>query len=456
MTTTQIVRLGDMAESMKNGIYKAKDAYADDGVPCLRMYNIEAGAIVWKDVKRMTLTAQELGDYGLEPGDLLVNRVNSRELVGKTALVTPAVGQCVFESKNIRVRLRRDLADPAYVNYALSAFGRAHFDRNAQQVVGMASISQPQVAAFQFAWRPVEKQREVVAYLDEQLSRLDAGVAALLRAQANLKRYRASVLKAACEGSLVPTEAELARAEGRTFETGAALLQRILVERRAAGGMRTEPNGPEALDLPPLPDGWEWATVQQLGLVSSGLTKNPKREVLPTKLPYLRVANVYANELRLDRIETIGVAPNELDKLLLLKSDLLVVEGNGSPDQIGRVALWDGSITPCVHQNHLIKVRLHGADPDWVLNWLLSPQGRNQIEQVTSSTSGLHTLSTGKVATLRVPLPPLTEQHRIVAEADRRLSLIRGAEAQVSANLARAKRLRQSILQAAFASPRPV
>ncbi len=62
---------------------------------------------------------------------------------------------------------------------------------------------------------------------------LDAAVAALKRVQANLKRYRASVLKAACEGRLVPTEAELARKEGRTYETGAQLLARILKERRA-------------------------------------------------------------------------------------------------------------------------------------------------------------------------------------------------------------------------------
>ena len=59
----------------------------------------------------------------------------------------------------------------------------------------------------------------------------------------------------------------------------------------------------------------------------------------------------------------------------------------------------------------------------------------------------------GDVERLPIPLPPLAEQHRIIAEADRRLSLIRRAEAQVGANLARAKRLRQSILQAAFAQP---
>ena len=453
MKGAQMVRLGDVAESMKNGIYKSKDAYADDGIPCLRMYNIEAGGIVWRDIKRMTLTAQELTDYGLESGDLLVNRVNSRELVGKTALITQSVGHCVFESKNIRVRLRRDLAEPAYVNYALLGFGHAHFDRNAQQVVGMASISQPQVAAFELTWRPLEQQREVVAYLDEQLSRLDASVAALHRVQANLKRYRASVLKAACEGRLVPTEADVARGESRSFETGAQLTKRILASRRTDGKLRKEPFDPETSGLSALPDGWAWTTLQHVGSIVGGLTKNPKRESLPVKLPYLRVANVYANELRLDQIEHIGVAASELDKLLLLKDDLLVVEGNGSPEQIGRVALWNGSIAPCVHQNHLIKIRLHGVDPRWVLYWLLSPQGRTQIERVTSSTSGLHTLSTGKVSALRIPLPPLAEQHRIVAEADRRLSLIRTAEAQVAANLVRAQRLRQSILQAAFSSP---
>ena len=71
-----------------------------------------------------------------------------------------------------------------------------------------------------------------MAEIEKQFTRLEAGVAALRRVQANLKRYRAAVLKAACEGRLVPTEAELARQEGRTYETGAQLLERILTERR--------------------------------------------------------------------------------------------------------------------------------------------------------------------------------------------------------------------------------
>lgn len=67
-------RLGDVVASMKNGIYKPASEYADDGMPCLRMYNIDAGSIVWRDIKRMKVTQQEYADYGLHEGDLLVNR----------------------------------------------------------------------------------------------------------------------------------------------------------------------------------------------------------------------------------------------------------------------------------------------------------------------------------------------------------------------------------------------
>ena len=79
---------------------------------------------------------------------------------------------------------------------------------------------------------PPDEQQRIVAEIEKQFTRLEAGVASLKRVQAALKRYRASVLKAACEGRLVPTEAGLARNEKRSYETGEQLLQRILEERR--------------------------------------------------------------------------------------------------------------------------------------------------------------------------------------------------------------------------------
>lgn len=253
-----------------------------------------------------------------------------------------------------------------------------------------------------------KQQDEIVAEIEKQFSRLDQAVANLKRVMANLRRQRAAILYAAVTGTLLGDE------------------------QRAK---------------------WIDTTIGDVGAVISGLTKNPKRAGLPRKLPYLRVANVYANELRLDGIELIGVADRELDKLLVRQGDLLIVEGNGSPDQIGRVALWDGSIQNCVHQNHLIKVRFGDrVTPRWALIWMLSPAGRQEIEGVSSSTSGLHTLSTGKVARLPIPVPPVFEQQRIVAEVDRRLSIVRGVEAEVDTNLKRAHKLRQVILAATFSA----
>ena len=114
------------------------------------------------------------------------------------------------------------------------------------------------------------EQRTVVAEIEKQFSRMDAGVAALKRVQANLKRYRAAVFKAACEGRLVPTEAELARREGREYVTGGQLLERILAEWRAkwnGKGKYKEPAAVDAPGLPPITPGWTYASVEQLGNV---------------------------------------------------------------------------------------------------------------------------------------------------------------------------------------------
>ena len=304
---------------------------------------------------------------------------------------------------------------------------------------------------------PLDDQRRIVAEIEMQFTRLEAGVAALRRVQANLKRYRAAVLKAACEGKLVPTEAELIgrdRRARRSYETGSTLLTRILTERRQnwnGPGKYKEPAAPNTASLPTLPVGWTWTRLEQLGFTFGGLTKNPKRAKLSQQLPYLRVANVYANELRLEKIESIGVDDSELAKLLVHAGDLLIVEGNGSKDQIGRLAIWDGSIDPCVHQNHIIKVRpVEPRIPKWILHWLQSPNGRHFVEMVASCTSGLYTLSVNKVGDLPVALPPLAEQTRIVEDVERRMSVVEELEAVVSANLQRANRLRQSILQRAF------
>jgi type I restriction enzyme S subunit len=203
--------------------------------------------------------------------------------------------------------------------------------------------------------------------------------------------------------------------------------------------------------MPPagLPSAWEETSIGEVADVTGGVTKNAAR-VSGHSYPYLRVANVYANSLRLNEIEEITVSAAELQRVMLRKGDLLIVEGNGSLDQIGRVAMWDGSIAPCVHQNHLIKVRcLDSSLPQWVLYWLLSPEGRELICRQASSTSGLHTLSLSKVSGLAVRIAPADVRRSTVEALDSYLTRLDAATEGLKRVEANLKRYRASVLKAA-------
>ena len=164
-------------------------------------------------------------------------------------------------------------------------------------------ISRKNLATIALPLPPLPEQRRIVAEIEKQFTRLDASTAALRRVQANLKRYRASVLKAACEGKLVPTEAELAQSEGRDYEPAGRLLERILSERRVRWdsqenrrGKYKEPVAPDTSDLPELPEGWVWASLPQLGELNRGKSKhrprNDPRPVLGGSYPFVQTGDI--------------------------------------------------------------------------------------------------------------------------------------------------------------------
>lgn len=429
-----------------------KSAYRDDlEVSFVPMAAVEAGSGRMEVSQTKHFGAVKKGYTPFKEGDVLFAKITPCMENGKMAVVPKLKNDIGFGSTEFHVLRPHEGIDPRYVYHFVSSHS---FRRDAaHQMTGAVGQKRVPQSFLEEASIPVpffEEQRRIVAEIEKQFSCLDEAVAALKRTKANLKRYKAAVLKAAVEGKLT----EDWRKQHPDVEPASKLLERILTERRAKWGGKgryKEPEEADATGLSSLPQGWKWARLEQLGTIFGGLTKNPTRAKFTKRLPYLRVANVYANELRLDEIEHIGVQDSELEKLLLQKGDLLVVEGNGSKDQIGRLAIWDGSIDPCVHQNHLIKVRLVIALLNkWILFWLLSPIGRHFIEKVSSSTSGLYTLSVNKVGDLPIIVPSLAEQEQIIAEVERRLSVIDKLEATVEANLTRADRLRQAILACAF------
>ena len=444
--------LGDVCHKPQYGwTTKAVDKPSD--MRLLRTTDISKGPIDWPSVPYCAENPPDKEKYKLQSGDIVISRAGS---VGLSALIENCPDS-VFASYLIRFRVLEHL-DRRFVLWSLKSPG--YWKQISQESAGIAlqNVNAKKLATLELPLPPLPEQRHIVAEIEKHFTRLDASVAALKRVQANLKRYRASVLKSACEGKLVPTEAELSQSEGRDYEPADRLLARIVTERRAQWesqknrrGKYKEPIPPDTTDLPDPPEGWVWASMEQATKIQGGIQKQPKRAPRDNSFPYLRVANVLRGSLDLEEVHEMELFPGELDKLRLATGDLLIVEGNGSPTQIGRMAIWNGRIVDCVHQNHVIRARAcNGIIPAFVESYWNSPEGSARVLKVASSTSGLYTLSASKVSRLPVPIPPLAEQRRIVAEIDRRLSIIQQAQAAVEASLIRAKRLRQSILKQAF------
>ncbi len=324
------------------------------------------------------------------------------------------------------------------------------------QAVGGAqpNISQTILRNLEIQVPTLDTQREVVAEIEKQFSRLDEAVAGLKRVKANLKRYKAAILKAAVEGRLVPTEADLARREGCNYETGTQLLQRILDTRRSqwqGKGKYKEPAAPDTVDLPELPKGWVWARLDSIAFLKGGITVDSKRQDPSARsVPYLRVANVQRGYLDLSEVKTINAPAKDIEDLRLLPGDILFNEG-GDRDKLGRGWIWEGQLTDCIHQNHVFRGRLVSPDIEpKLVSWWGNSFGKDYFQREGKQTTNLASINLTKLSAFPVPLPPHAEQLRIVAEVDRLLSIAREAEAEFEMNLKREQALRQSILSVAF------
>ncbi|MBE9049113.1 restriction endonuclease subunit S [Nostocales cyanobacterium LEGE 11386] len=196
------------------------------------------------------------------------------------------------------------------------------------------------------------------------------------------------------------------------------------------------------------PMGWEMLPISDLAQVQGGLQLTPKRENYPITMPYLRVANIYRDKLALDEIKYIKVTKNELERIALQSDDILMVEGHGNRQEIGRCAIWDASIQPCLHQNHLIRVRVDKtkAEPIYISAFINSSGGREQLFRFGKTTSGLNTISVSNVRNTIIPLPPLTLQKSYALQ----VQAAKDIQRQVDKQREKIDKLFSCILQRAF------
>ncbi len=193
------------------------------------------------------------------------------------------------------------------------------------------------------------------------------------------------------------------------------------------------------------PKGWPISLVAD---VQGGLQVTRTRKNLPHEVPYLRVANVYRGFLNLSEIKTIPATDAEVARTRLVKDDLLIVERHANPAEIGRGALWDGSISGCIHQNHIIRARFVSANvvPLYACKYLNSPSGRRHLLRAGKTTSGLNTISVSEVRGTPVALPPVSLQ----SEFARRVTAVEKLKTAQRASLAELDSLFATLQHRAF------
>jgi len=342
------------------------------------------------------------------------------------------------------------------------------------------AISGKQLRAHPVLVPPLPEQHQIVQAIESYLTRLDDAVASLERVQRNLKLYRASVLKAAVEGHLVPTEAELAKKEDRSYEPASELLKRILEKRRKkwienaaekarakaekkADDIKTlekerakaarkynEPAAPDTTNLPDLPEGWCWTSLDQLQVsMVNGLAKRRGEAGAPRHV--LRLADIKDGHVVETSPRDIRLTEKERGKYSLSDGDLLCIRVNGSVNLTGMFLPFVAA-EAWAFCDHFIRVRLVDAlaERTFFSSALNVGTSRHHIAAGMVTTAGQNTVNQSVLSSTPLPLPPLAEQARIAAEISRLLSIGSKAADDTARQTARCARLRQSILKWAF------
>jgi len=296
----------------------------------------------------------------------------------------------------VRIRPNPDKLIPRFLSFAWESPSVRHqIESAARTTAGIFKINQGHVSLIRLPIPELAEQRRIVEIIEDHFSCLDAGERSIAAGLEKVEAMVAVALAAAGTGPMTP--------------------------------------------------------LIQTADIQGGIQKTPARAPREHPRPFLRVANVTAEGLDLDEIHYVEASDDEVARLSLRAGDLLVVEGNGSPSQIGRAAVWDGSIEGCLHQNHLIRVRpREGLLPEYLEIVWNSPIARRRLSQVASSSSGLHTLSVRKLSQLSFPVPSVADQSAVVSYIQELRQQSRRLTNELLRARTRSTSLRRAILAAAF------
>lgn len=239
-----LIALQDVMRRSQYGTSVKANGDAKTGIPVLRMGNIRDGRIDLSDLKHMSRDWKEAAAFTVRRGDILFNRTNSPELVGKAAvydLDLPAV----FASYLVRVECDERLVDSRYVcGWINSPWGRFWARTVRTDCVSQSNINASKLLSLPVPLPPLAEQREIVRRIEEHFVLAAEAEARVAKVADLVEKLTRTVLTRALRGELVLTEAETARSEGTGFEPAADLLDRIRAERLAPSPEPKSGKGP--------------------------------------------------------------------------------------------------------------------------------------------------------------------------------------------------------------------
>ena len=263
-----------------------------------------------------------------------------------------------------------------------------------------------------------EQQRAIADYLDRETERLDALVAAKERLLKLLAEKRRAIITRAVTRGLDP------RAPMR--DSGVPWLGQI-------------------------PAHWRLTRLKFVADVRGGLALGKDYGFSELEeYSYVRVANVQDGYLNLDEVKTVWIPKREAENYLLQAGDVLMNEG-GDDDKLGRGCVWTGSITPCLHQNHVFAVRPRIVEPEWIDVWASSDTARFHFELYAKRTTNLASISAANLKELPLPVPPREERLEIMSCCAATCERFANACSTVTDTVALLKERRAGLIAAAVA-----
>jgi type I restriction enzyme, S subunit len=436
-------------QALEKAGWKVEDTNIGGGTPSKANPEYWAGSIPWLTVKDMRTRRPENAIDHISADavrDSATNIIPADTVIIATRIGLGKVIRVPYDSainQDLKALIARPEVEKGYLEYWILSI--AEYLQSIGSGTTVKGIRLEQLRALPFPLAPLNEQKRILAEIEKQFSRLDEAVANLKRIKVNLKRYKAAVLKAAVEGKLT----EDWRKTHPNVEPASKLLERIFSERRVkwnGKGPYKEPTKPETSSLPPLPKSWIWTNLGQMFNICIGATPSRgKAEYWNGTIPWVSSGEVAFCRIRETRehITQEGLA-NSSTEIHSPGTVLLGMIGEGKTR--GQAAIL--GIAACNNQNAAaIHVSETGIPPEYVYRYL---EGQYEKNRSIGSGNNQPALNKARVQGIPLPLPPISEQQQIVAEVERRLSVIDELEAAVEANLTRADRLRQAVLQKAF------